>query len=161
MKRVLVFAFALTACAPNFLGTGTDGGTSSTSDASTAQDSGATGAGCTNDLGGGVKLCTYISSCPQLGVDHDKFPDCGFRIRGDALDLECVCNGVLCPMGVPTSCAQATQLMNAQTEIGVCQQVAEDRCTTLQAPSNGGTTCDKNCESQCFGDSSCIKGCGC
>jgi len=161
MKRTLVFVFALTGCAPNFLGTGTDGGTTGGADASAGHDSGAVGADCTGDLGGGTKLCTYISICPQLGVDHDKFPNCGFRVRGDTIDLECLCNGVLCPMGAPTTCAQATQLMNAQTELGVCQQVAEDRCTMLQAPTNGGTKCDKNCASQCFGDTSCLRGCGC
>jgi hypothetical protein len=156
-------ALGLVACGPDFLGTGgADAGASSTPDAGTAAPA-ATGAGCTQDLGGGTKLCTYISVCPSLGVDHDQFPNCGFRIRGDTIDLECVCNGALCPMGSPTSCTQAKELLSSQTELGVCQQIAEGRCTSIGGTPDAGTTstCDRACAGQCGGDPSCISGCGC
>ncbi len=122
------------ACSSNLFGNGDAGagGGAATSDAAaTADAAAATGAGCTDDLGGGLKLCTYISICPTLAVDHDLYPNCGFRIRGQIIDLECVCQGMLCPMGAPTSCTQAAQLMTDQHEILVCQQIDEGRCTKL------------------------------
>jgi hypothetical protein len=155
------------ACGGNFLGDG-DGGTGGSGggdDAgSSASPDAATGAGCTGNLGGNVSLCTYISVCPSIGVDHDQFPNCGFHIRGDVIDLECVCNGTsLCPMGAPTSCTQAAQLLKSQTELIVCQQVADDRCTSLvSASADAGTNpCNTECAGQCGGDPSCIQGCGC
>ncbi len=124
-----------TACSSNLFGNGDAGaarGDASSGDAAAIADAGAaTGAGCTDDLGGGIKLCTYISVCPTLGVDHDLYPNCGFRIRGAVIDLECVCQGMLCPMGAPTTCTQAAQLMTNQNEIQICLQVDEGRCTKL------------------------------
>jgi hypothetical protein len=110
-------------------------------------------------------LCAAVSLCPTLSVNRDQFPDCGFRVQGDVLDLECVCNGEICPMGVATSCAQAQQLMSTQTELSVCSQVSEGRCTggTPAPPSSSGTsgTCDHQCQAQCGGDPSCYQMCGC
>jgi hypothetical protein len=123
LAALSALALATSACLPDALGLGGDAGTASGRDGGAGADA-AVGAGCTQDLGGGTTLCTYISLCPTLGVDHDQFPNCGFRIRGDVIDIECICNGALCPMGSPTSCAQAKQLMTSQTELGVCQQVA-------------------------------------
>jgi hypothetical protein len=106
-------------------------------DAGAASDAGAadakvvekvTGAGC-GQVAPGVVLCRAISLCPQLVVDSDVHPNCGFRIRGETIDLECWCDeSSLCPMGAPTTCEAAARLLDAQTELGVCLQVHEGRC---------------------------------
>jgi hypothetical protein len=148
-----------------------DAGTSSTSTSSTA-DTGttttttttaATGSGCTSDLGGGTVLCTGISLCSAVTVDHDQFPDCGFRINGTALDLECDCDGQLCTLGVPATCAAASQILADQTEVLACEAVNNGTCTALGAADAGTTTgtCDQECESSCGGAPSCIQLCGC
>src|SRR5689334_23132191 len=80
-------------------GAATDGGA--------AADAGATdlvGADCTK-VATGVTLCAAVSACPSYELDPRIFPHCGFRIAGSALDLECYCTGILCPIGVATSCA--------------------------------------------------------
>ena len=156
---------ALTGCLTDLLhnGDADAGAASDAGSASSTQPDAAVGAGCTGDLGGGLKLCTYVSICPTVGVDHDVYPNCGFRLRGDVLDLECVCDGVLCPIGVPATCEQAKELLASQTELAVCAQVNEGRCTTIGA-GTGTTTppsCDRNCSAQCHGDESCIASCGC
>jgi hypothetical protein len=149
-----------------------DAGTSSTS-TTAASDSGAatttttptaaTGSGCTSDLGGGTILCSGISLCSGLAVDHDQFPDCGFRINGTALDLECDCDGQLCTLGVPATCAAASQILSDQTEVVACEAVNNGTCTMLTPTGTGTTsgTCDQECESQCAGAPSCIQLCGC
>lgn len=165
--RSLAVALALSAatgCSSNLFGNGDAGAgdAAAAGDASAAaQADAATGADCTGDLGGGVRLCTYVSLCPSLGIDHGQFPNCGFRVRGGVIDMECVCNGVLCPMGAPTTCAQAQQLLSSQSELGVCQQVADGRCTSLGTSTGGKGTCDTECSGRCGGDPSCIQGCGC
>jgi hypothetical protein len=151
-------------CANPFGLPGADGGAAS-SDGGSASDGASaptmTGSGCTGDLGAGIKLCTSVSACPGLAVDHDVFPNCGFRVHGDSLDLECVCQGVLCPMGVPSTCAQAAQMLSSQNESIVCTQVGEDRCTSIGAGTGGTSTCNKDCASRCAGEPTCIRECGC
>ena len=70
-------------------------------------------------------------------------PSCGFRIHpGSVIDLECLCGGdVLCPIGIPDTCDQATQLLSSQTALVVCQQASDGRCVQVasdagSAPSN-------------------------
>jgi hypothetical protein len=125
----------------------------------------ATGAGCAQDPQTGVTLCAAVSLCPNVVVDTDLYPDCGFRIRGQIIDLECLCSGSLCPIGVATTCAQATQLLAAQNATLVCSQVNEGRCanaTPTPAPSgSAGNGCDHACSSECGGDPGCIRSCGC
>ena len=138
--------------------TAADSGTTTTTTTSTA----ATGSGCTSDLGGGTILCTSISLCAGLAVDHDAFPDCGFRINGTALDLECDCDGQLCPLGEPTTCAAAEQILSDQSEIVACEAVNNGSCATLGAADAGtSSSCDVECESQCGGAPTCIQLCGC
>src|SRR6185369_7336982 len=60
----------------------------------------------------GDTLCSGISLCPGLYVDHDVYPHCGFRPKGNVLDIECACSEEVCPLGVPTTCAQAKQLLD-------------------------------------------------
>jgi hypothetical protein len=81
----------------------------------------------------GATLCTAVSTCPTVLVDHDVYPNCGFRMKAGTttsttMILECACNGSLCPIGVPTTCAQAQKLLGEQTEPLVCNQIADGRC---------------------------------
>jgi len=170
MRAFALLPLALCSCIGLSLGQGgsSDAGSSSssttgTSDAS-AEGGGATGINCGQDTTTGVTLCLGISTCPGLTIDPDAMPGCGFRVSGGGatLDLECVCNDYVCPVGVATSCAQAKTLLSSQTEPQVCTQVNDGRCVqgtpTTPPPSS---SCDKTCESECGGDPSCIKACGC
>jgi hypothetical protein len=144
-------------------GAGTDAGVPppGTSDASAADAP--TGAGCGVDPASGVTLCTSVSTCPQLAVDHDLYPDCGFRVRAGTLDIECACSGELCPLGVASTCTEAKQLLAQQSELAVCQQVNDGRCTGGGGPVDSGpaSTCDPTCRDSCVGDPTCIQSCGC
>lgn len=170
--RILSLALVVTmagsvACITAKTGDGNDAGSS----AAAGGDGGAApakalGAGCGIETTTNTQLCTAISVCPKISVDHDVFPNCGFRLHGDSLDLECACNGSLCPLGSPATCDQAAQLLHAQTELQVCAQVNEGRCTgAAPAPTTTGPSttnpCDKTCASECGGNPQCLKDCGC
>lgn len=170
MRRLLAFAaLGLVACVniPGIYDPDAGSGASAARDAGAAHDapSGPTGSGCTGDLGGGLILCTGTSECSGVAVDHDKHPNCGFRVRGTALDIECICDNQLCPLGLPTTCTQATDMLETQTEAQVCQQINEGRCVPIGATGDAGKpstgTCDKTCAGECGGDPSCIQICGC
>jgi hypothetical protein len=144
------------------------GATSGGGDAATTTDAGpsVTGTGCTQDLGGGAVLCTETSECKGLTVDHDQFPNCGFRIHGTAIVIECVCDNQLCPLGVPNNCTQAKDMLDTQNEAQVCAQVNEQgRCAPLSTTQTGAgapsSSCDKACASECGGNPSCMQICGC
>lgn len=168
----LAAALALVACGLPGVSTGDDAGSSSSS-GSTSADGGArvTGAGCGQDPQTGTTLCAAVSSCPNLVIDTDQYPGCGFRVHGDLLDMECVCNDSLCPIGIASTCAQAKQLLDAQNVTAVCTQVNEGRCAALApAPasssgssgsSGAASSCDRTCASECAGDPGCIRICGC
>jgi hypothetical protein len=129
-----------------------------------AADGGPMGAGCSEDQATQVVLCQSVVACPGVVVDPEAFPDCGFRVRaGAGLDLECLCSGALCPVGVPTTCDQAAALLAAQTSsLLVCAQHAEGRCVETTAPAaTAPSSCDRACQSQCAGDPSCFQLCGC
>lgn len=121
-----------------------------------------TGDKCAIDSISGVTLCTKISLCPGLLVDHDLYPDCGFRLPGASIDLVCVCGEVICPVGVALDCAQAKELLDTQSESAVCVQQAEGRCAP-RSPAKPGRapSCDANCAAECGADVSCRKICGC
>jgi hypothetical protein len=93
---------------------------------------GETGIDCGPDPDTGVVLCLGISSCPNLVVDSDLYPGCGFRVHpgSDVLDLECACYGEICPIGIASTCDAATALMQDQSQYTVCMQVDEGRCTS-------------------------------
>jgi hypothetical protein len=176
-----VVALPLIACLQQVsTGTGTTdpsagGGAPATSSGTDAP----AGAGCGTDPASGVTLCEQTSLCPSVSVDQGTFPSCGFRIHpGTVIDLECLCGDVLCPIGVPDTCDQASQLLSSQTVLSVCQQASDGRCvavtgdagstsapttapasTASSAPSSG--TCDKVCEAECAGVPDCIQLCGC
>jgi hypothetical protein len=174
MRRLLCaaaasLAFALPACIQLPGITDSDAGSAAASgDAAATSDAGSavTGSGCTQDLGGGAVLCTATSECAGLTVDHDKFPNCGFRIHGTAIVIECVCDNQLCPLGVPTSCTQAKDMLDTQTEVQVCAQVNDGRCSALTSGQQTGagappSSCDKACAGECGGNPSCLQICGC
>lgn len=147
------------------LSTGTDAGTESSA-TGTAGSTSLTGSNCATDSTGTVTLCQGISTCPSVTVDPAAFPNCGFLVDGTSvLDVECVCSGFLCSIGVPQTCADVTSLLNAQTELGVCSQVSEGRCISL-TPSTvdasvSTSTCTSECQQQCSGEPDCLVACGC
>ncbi len=165
----LVFSASPMACLQISTGSdaGTDAGSSSTTGTTvvgTTATTTPTGTGCSQDPQTQVVLCEQISICPGVDVDPGVFPDCGFRIKtgSTTLDLECLCGTSVCPIGVPSSCADATQLLSAQNELIVCEELDEGRCIDLAPPTTGtSSSCDKTCESQCGGDPSCMQICGC
>ena len=112
----------------------------------------------------GVTLCAGVDTCPAVTVDPSAWPNCGFRVGGTTLDLECLCANAICPIGVATTCSQASQLLTAQNELSVCQQVSENRCvSTLTAPEAGTVPpgCDRNCQIGCGTAPDCLQVCGC
>ena len=160
-------SIALPGCMGMNIGTGSnsDAGTAS----GTASDAGGpTGVDCVTESTTGATICTGNSSCPNVSVDHDIYPDCGFRVVGQnaTLDIECACqDGMLCPVGIASSCAEAAQMLQNQTEATVCEQVSEGRCSQGTGASSGGSStqnnCNADCEAQCAGAPACISACGC
>ncbi len=128
---------------------------------------GVTGVNCAMDTSLGISLCQSTTQCPAVIIDQSVYPGCGWRIVGNIADLQCDCNGLLCPIGTPTTCGQATDLIAAQSQGTVCQGIAEGRCTnpasTGGGSGGGGTpsSCDKNCAADCAGNASCLMLCGC
>jgi len=159
MRALVLLLVLLPSCFQASAGHGgSDAGASSTS---TANDA-ATGIGCAQEPGTNVTLCLGISKCPADTIDEGAFPNCGFReTGGSAIDLECVCNGYLCPIGVATSCAGVQALLSEQNELSVCGQVNEDRCPALTPVTPPASSCDKDCEAQCAGVPDCYVACGC
>jgi hypothetical protein len=104
---------------------------SSSSEASEGGEAGVTGIECGPDPDTGVTLCVGISSCPNVSVDQDLFPGCGYRVHDGTgvLDLECACYGQICPIGIASTCDQAVALMQDQSQYTVCMQINEGRCT--------------------------------
>lgn len=133
-------------------------------------DSGATGTGCTADPLTSTVLCAGVMGCPGLTIDPSAWPSCGFReTGGTTLDLECLCGDSLCPIGVATSCEQATGLLSQQNQLMVCQQVAEQRCVKVRVPTMAGagqdagapSTCNQTCIEGCGTAADCLQVCGC
>jgi hypothetical protein len=144
---------------------GATGTTSSSTDTTTPA-----GAECGTDSQTQITLCEQTSLCPGVTVDPGALPSCGFRIHaGSVIDLECLCDGdQLCPIGVPDTCAEATQLLTSQTSLVVCEQASDGRCVQVGSdagsppnPSAAASNCDKQCESECAGEPDCIQLCGC
>ncbi|MBN1605185.1 MAG: hypothetical protein JW940_01055 [Polyangiaceae bacterium] len=121
-----------------------------------------TGSDCVTDAQSRVTLCTSISSCDGLAVDHDAYPDCGFRVGGSNIDLECFCGDYLCPMGTSLSCAQARELLADSNELAVCAQQGEGRCA-LRATTEPArdSSCDRSCAQECVNSPACLELCGC
>jgi hypothetical protein len=142
-------------------GTVADGGGDSGGDA------GVTGAGCGIESGSGAQLCVATSLCPNVVVDTQALPHCGFRIKGGSSELVCACGESICAMGAFATCAQAAALLQSQTEASVCTQVADGRCFAGTPSSSGSSgsntkpTCDRQCLQECGGGGGCASICGC
>jgi hypothetical protein len=167
-------ALSLTGCIALQTGDGTGTGASSGSSSGSTTSSSSSGGGgatkgtnCTTDPQSGITLCEQIANCPGVDVDPGAFPGCGFRLKASSTyDLECGCGDSLCPIGTPTSCETALQLLNQEaSSLNVCQQVSDGTCLPLAGDGGAGSTssssCDKACESECAGDPNCIQLCGC
>ena len=152
---LLLALLTCAACVPPAL-TSTDGGSVSSD---SGVDAGPVGSYCFLDPSSGLAFCGQTSQCPGLTVDPDLFPNCGFRMAQELLDLECVCSTAICPVGIASTCAQAAQLLKQQSELTVCAQEAEGRCVSIGK--REASTCDRNCAAGCWGDTSCRAACGC
>jgi hypothetical protein len=119
------------------------------------------GSNCALDSISGVTLCTSVAVCPGLAVDHDVYPDCGFRVPSSSIDLECVCGDFLCPIGAALGCGQAKDLLDSHSELDTCIQASDGRCAPRSAPKMGGSSCDHACADVCAGDPGCLQLCGC
>jgi hypothetical protein len=157
---------------------GSDAGAGAKIDTGAPTTTGAvSGTGCGTDPTSGVTLCTGTTECPSVTFDPSVFPECGFYISGDALDLECICAGYLCPMGAATTCAAAASLLQTTNEGTVCSAVSNNGCSQLPMSGAGGSGgggggggaeagtpasgCDPSCSSMCAGEPDCIQLCGC
>ena len=84
----------------------------------------------------------------SLALTRRCFPQCGFRIHGDAIDPECLCdNQYLCPIGHPTTCAEAAQRVGRRHDLrlglpaGAQRRAAPD--LTARDRRGIGTTCQR------------------
>jgi hypothetical protein len=134
---VAVLLIGQTACIAFNFGSKKSSGDAGASDAGTSDatsdrtsSTAPQGIDCGPDPYTGVVLCSAISSCPNIYVDYDLYPGCGFRVHGSVLDLECACYGQLCPIGVTSSCDEAAKLLANQSAYAVCAQINEGRCTS-------------------------------
>jgi hypothetical protein len=178
MRTAPLSLFAFSACV--IVGCGIEqlsqGGSGSSTSASTpadggtdaAGDSGVIGAGCGIESGSGTQLCVATSACPTVVVDTQALPHCGFRIKAGASELVCGCGDSICSMGAYTTCAQAAALLSSQTEQQVCTQLAEGRCSagvptpsTSSSSGSSGSSCDKACMAEWGGGGACASICGC
>jgi hypothetical protein len=180
---VLAALAAPSACIVPSISQNTDAGTAaaSSSDAgATATATAAQGASCTQ-INATTSLCQFINLCPTLTLNTSVFPQCGFRIHGDAIDPECFCdNEYLCPIGSPTTCAEAaTESTGDVTYDSVCQQYLTGHCTDLNAAASAGSTSTgststgststgstttaacQSCLTNCANVPACIEACGC
>lgn len=149
--------------------------TSGGADAGAATSDGGAGAeavvggGCGVEQRSGIELCAATSMCPNVVVDTQAMPSCGFRVRSGVVDLVCACGTAICPVGAFATCAEASQLLATQTEQGVCVQIAEGRCLESNgAPPpgrgdarGGNPACDRGCLSDCGGGAGCASVCNC
>lgn len=149
-------------------GTGTTDPTAGTGATPSSSGNGGavpTGSACVDDPQTQVTLCEETSLCPGVVVDPGALPNCGFQLHpGSVLDLECLCGSALCPIGVPQTCAQATQLLASQTSVIVCEQVSNGNCIERVAPAadaGAPSSCDRQCQSECAGEPDCVQLCGC
>ena len=161
-----IAALGLGACVLPSISTGAgDAGSSSSS--SSSKDAGSappvTGTSCTA-VTSTVTLCQTISLCASLTLNPKVFPQCGFRIHGQAIDPECVCGNQLCPIGAPTSCTEAAQATSGDVNYdSVCQEANVGQCTGLNTgSSSGGTsTACQTCMANCDNVPTCVDSCPC
>lgn len=163
-----VLAFVALGCEQlaQSLGTGTQttaGSDIGSSDASA--EASVIGGGCGTESNTNAQLCIATTMCPDVVVDTQATPHCGFRIRGAAVDLVCGCGSAICPMGIFSSCEEAQTLLDTQTEQDVCAQISAGRCTETGASTTPTdptpSTCDRACLKDCGGGAACAAVCNC
>jgi hypothetical protein len=84
--------------------------------------------GCVVDPLSRVTLCRETVLCPGLRIDPDVYPDCGFRLPSTTIEVQCVCDDALCPLGTALDCNQLRRLLADQSALLVCIQRDENRC---------------------------------
>ena len=166
---VALAALVVSGCSLVGVNTG-DGATATGAGGGTGTGTGvASGTSCGVDPSTGVTLCLGISTCASVAIDTEVFPACGFRISGNVLDVECVCGGLLCPLGAASTCDALATLLAAANEGSVCAQSSGGSCTeiavttttTTTTTTGGSSTCDTTCRDECANDPTCILACGC
>ncbi len=149
-------------------GAGGSGSSAATTSAGTGL---AQGIECGIDPNTSATLCLGISICPGLQVDQEVFPQCGFRISGNVVDVECSCGGYLCPLGSST-CTDAQTLLSQGNEGTVCAEVSQGTCiegipssststAAASSSSSSGGTCTMDCLDSCDNNPVCLQACGC
>ncbi|HKO48034.1 MAG TPA: hypothetical protein VJV79_09940 [Polyangiaceae bacterium] len=170
MRRLISILLLVSLSSCLQIGTGSDSDSSAAAGSTGASGAGAsagasaTGTNCGVDPSSGVALCLGISSCPRVRVDPDQFPNCGYRIAGNSIDLQCLCGDSLCSMGKAASCLDAQALLSEGAAQGVCAGIAEGRCQPVSptsSSSNAKCPNAKECRAQCSGVPGCITLCGC
>jgi hypothetical protein len=166
MKSVLLLG-----CVAGCVGIDTTGAGSAGASGTSTRNAGGTSAtitgnDCTLDVATGITLCARVSACAGVSVDPDQFPNCGFRAEATRLDLECLCDRALCPIGIAKDCKQAGDLLATGSALAVCTQVSDGLCLTINSTRLDGTGgssnfCDRNCMDTCSGVLDCPKFCGC
>jgi hypothetical protein len=154
---------AAPACVLPSISTGSaDAGPATPAAAADAGAAATEGASCTQ-VSATIALCQYISSCPSLALSAKVFAQCGFHVHGDAIDPECLCGTSLCPIGHPTTCAEAAALSTGDVNYdSVCEQATVGGCTDLGAATGTGTSSAcQTCVANCDNVPSCIDACGC
>jgi hypothetical protein len=125
---------------------------------------GPTGVGCGADPESGVRLCLGTTECPDVSLDADTFPNCGFRTTSGSYDLECVCNGnELCPVGVAASCDEIGGLFAHKALADFCDREGckEVAPSGTSKPATRSSSCDTDCAADCAGAAACVQACGC
>jgi hypothetical protein len=155
--------FATQACViPSISSSSSDAGAAPASSADAGTAAAVQGASCTA-VTSSISLCQFISSCPNLALNPQVFPQCGFRIHGTAIDPECLCGNYLCPIGSPTTCTEAATMASGDTTYdSVCEQSVTGHCLALTA--SGGSTTSAACQScitNCDNVPACVDACGC
>ncbi|HEX8793880.1 MAG TPA: hypothetical protein VF765_23215 [Polyangiaceae bacterium] len=171
---ILVAGVSLGGCMQIGTGTGDGGVASAAGDGGAVvfQEAGvdAGGTGCGTDSTSGITLCTGLNACQGLTVDQGAFGGCGFRMGGSSpYDLECLCpGGELCPIGAPTSCETAAQLLQQeQSALVVCQQASMGGCLSPAGSGGSGSSSGglsaacQTCVDNCGGTPACYMSCGC
>ena len=136
-----------------------DGGSDAQTDDEDEADPTPVAYDCVRDPVTSVELCSALSACPDVVVERDRFPHCGFRNRAGTIDLVCACDNFVCSMGLASTCQQAKELLASQSELTVCMQVHEGRCVEVGAEQPSDPKCDPICISECAGVPSCYELC--
>jgi hypothetical protein len=161
-----VLSMSVSGCGVRPLGDGSD-----PKGSSGAVTSAATGVNCGADPETGVQLCLGTRECPDVKLDADAFPGCGFHTTSKSYDLECVCNASdLCPIGVASSCDDIAGLFAHKTIADICNQAGGAACRSVARagsgapsgpPSNTSPNCNQGCAADCEGSPPCLQACGC